>query len=152
LADGGGAVPIGIAWSGAGLVVNDWNLAATIDTEPGRSLVMPYGMPFDPGVPPEAEQRGRFFFYTAQGRWSFRDVGSCASCHPAGLSDGVTWVFSTGPRQTPPLDGTFAKGDPTDHRAQNWTAVFDEVYDVEGVTRNVLGGKGAITDAMDAPI
>lgn len=91
------------------------------------------------------ERLGQKFFVTALGRWSDRGRCSCAACHPDGLSDNLTWRFSAGPRQTPPLDGTFAKGDPSDHRAQNWTAVFDEVADVEGVIRNLEGGVGAIT-------
>src|SRR6185295_11167726 len=91
-------------------------------------------------------------FFTGTDRWSFRDVASCGSCHPDGLSDNVTWVFSAGPRQTPSLDGTFAKGNGADHRAQNWTANADEIYDVEGVTRNVLGGRGALVYPMEIPI
>ena len=34
---------------------------------------------------------------------------SCASCHDDGHSDNVTWIFETGPRQTIPLEGTFAR-------------------------------------------
>ena len=38
------------------------------------------------------------------GAWS-----GCASCHDDGHSDNVTWIFETGPRQTIPLEGTFAR-------------------------------------------
>jgi DNA-binding beta-propeller fold protein YncE/cytochrome c peroxidase len=95
--------------------------------------------------PTLAQRAGRRFFYTALGRWSQGGTVSCASCHPDGLSDNLTWAFPTGPRQTPALDSAYSNLDPTFHRAQNWTANFDEISDAEGVTRNVMGGVGAIT-------
>ncbi len=42
-----------------------------------------------------------------KGKQSKDAWSSCGSCHPDGLSDGVTWIFGTGPRQTKPLDGMF---------------------------------------------
>ena len=49
---------------------------------------------------------------------------SCASCHDDGHSDNVTWIFETGPRQTIPLEGTFARDTiSTDQRMLNWSAV-----------------------------
>lgn len=148
-------VPIAVALGEDGAIaVNDWTGHALLDVTP-----KPRALIYEPGPPAGSREAallvGRRFFYTGQDRWSFRDVGSCASCHPDGLSDNVTWMFGAGPRQTPSLDGTFAKNDPNDHRAQNWTAIFDEIYDVEGVTRGLLGGKGAICSGrppMDVPI
>jgi YVTN family beta-propeller protein len=98
------------------------------------------------GSPEEKALNGARFFFTGTGRWADRGVSSCGSCHPDGLSDGITWVFAAGPRQTTPLDGTFSKTDPTDQRALNWTAIFDEIHDFEGNTRGTSGGKGAITE------
>ncbi len=88
---------------------------------------------------------GLKFFFTGTGRWSDRSVNSCGSCHPDGLSDHITWLFAAGPRQSTPLDGTYAKNDPTDQRVLNWTAIFDEMHDFELNTRGTAGGKGAIT-------
>jgi hypothetical protein len=98
------------------------------------------------GSTEEKVLNGQKFFFTGTGRWSDRGVSSCGSCHPDGLTDNITWVFAAGPRQTTPLDGTFNKGDPTDQRALNWTAIFDEMHDFEGNTRGTSGGKGAITE------
>jgi hypothetical protein len=88
---------------------------------------------------------GLWAFSTGRTRWSHegRNWSSCASCHVDGWSDGVTWFFARGPRQTPALDGTY---DPVSgqRRIMNWTAVFDEVHDLEGIARDVLGGVGAI--------
>lgn len=91
--------------------------------------------------------RGKRFFNTSTGIWSKEGWGSCQGCHPMGLTDNVTWQFATGPRQTLSLDGQYASNDPTDMRALNWTAVFDESDDFENNTRDVSGGTGAIRNA-----
>jgi YVTN family beta-propeller protein len=67
---------------------------------------------------------------------------SCASCHPDGLSDGVTWIFATGPRQTVSLDAFFAKDNPHDQRISNWNAVRGSVTDFNENSVAVQGGKG----------
>jgi len=96
----------------------------------------------------QAVVRGRRAFLTARGRFSQDGWSSCASCHPDGLSDGITWVFSSGPRQSPSLDGAFSHGAaPQQQRSFNWTANADEVHDFERLVRQVMGGKGAITTA-----
>lgn len=77
------------------------------------------------------------------GAMSDRGWGSCASCHPDGLTDGVVWMFPAGPRFSTPLNATFTRGG-TNQRALNWSAIFDEVEDFELNTRNVFGGPGLI--------
>jgi DNA-binding beta-propeller fold protein YncE/mono/diheme cytochrome c family protein len=90
--------------------------------------------------------KGRRFFFTGRGRWSKESWSSCGSCHPAGLSDNITWQFGAGPRQTTSLDGSFSHGEGVQQqRIFNWTAIFDEVHDFERNTRDVSGGLGAIT-------
>jgi YVTN family beta-propeller protein len=74
------------------------------------------------------------------GGWS-----SCFACHPNGLTDGVVWIFASGPRRTLPLNGSFNPADPTDIKILNHSAVFDEVQDFELNIRNVSGGQGLIT-------
>jgi cytochrome c peroxidase len=98
-----------------------------------------------PGTPEADVLAGLKFFFTGTGRWSDRSVNSCGSCHPDGLSDQLTWVFAAGPRQTTALDGTYAKNNPNDQRALNWTGIFDEMHDFELNIRGTAGGKGAIT-------
>jgi DNA-binding beta-propeller fold protein YncE len=110
----------------------------------------------------EAEQqRGERFYFTGRARWS-KNVGngakggegwsSCGSCHPDGLTDNMTWIFGSGPRQTTSMDGTFSHGPGAQKlRMLNWTAVNDELHDFEPNTRDVSGGLGAIvTAASDA--
>jgi YVTN family beta-propeller protein len=91
-------------------------------------------------------QAGRRFFYTARGRWSKDAWSGCASCHPDGLSDNVTWSFGAGPRQTTAMDGSYSHGPGAQkQRVFNWTGIFDELHDFERNTRGTSGGLGAIT-------
>ncbi len=63
-----------------------------------------------PGTDEATIQLGEELFYSGRNRMSSESWGSCAVCHPQGRSDNVTWMFDSGPRQTIPLDGTFANG------------------------------------------
>jgi YVTN family beta-propeller protein len=101
------------------------------------------------------------------GRMSDSGWGSCYSCHPDGLHDGVTWMFPDGPRQSISMESTFAQPQPlgtafvngaplapnSDQRVLNWSAVRDEVQDFERNIRLVSGGEGLIvadiTDVID---
>jgi YVTN family beta-propeller protein len=120
---------------------------------------------FEAAAPPAgpdalAIQRGERFYFTARGRWSKNVANgakggegwsSCGSCHPDGLTDNITWIFGSGPRQTTSMDGTFSHGaGPQKLRVLNWTAVNDEMHDFEPNTRDVSGGLGAITTAATA--
>jgi hypothetical protein len=97
--------------------------------------------------------KGKRLFGTGVARWSLNGQGwgACQSCHADGLSDNVTWYFARGPRQATSLDGSFASKDPSDQRLFNWGAIFDEVDDFEGNTRDISGGVGATVSKLSAP-
>jgi hypothetical protein len=95
------------------------------------------------------------------GRMSDFGWGTCYSCHPRGLADGVTWMFPDGPRQSISMESTFEHPQPPSaqvnvngapllpsslQRALNWSAVRDEVQDFELNIRGVSGGQGLIRD------
>ncbi|HEX4512838.1 MAG TPA: hypothetical protein VH054_04860, partial [Polyangiaceae bacterium] len=103
--------------------------------------------------PEDKVRKGKRFFDTGMGRWSFKGQGwgACQSCHADGLTDDVTWYFARGPRQSTSLDGTFNKKDPTDQRVLNWTGIFDEVADFEGNTRGTSGGVGSLVNKSSTP-
>ncbi|MEP0847033.1 MAG: beta-propeller fold lactonase family protein [Phycisphaerae bacterium] len=84
-----------------------------------------------------------------RGKASDNGWSSCASCHPDGLSDGVTWIFATGPRNTVPLDSFFAKDNPGDQRISNWNAVRGSVTDFNENSVGVQGGKGFAGDPVN---
>jgi DNA-binding beta-propeller fold protein YncE/cytochrome c553 len=77
----------------------------------------------------------------SRGAWS-----SCASCHDDGHADNVTWIFETGPRQTIPLEGTFARNDLNDQRILNWSAVRGSNTDFNNNARGIQGGTGFATN------
>jgi YVTN family beta-propeller protein len=120
-------------------------------------------------------QRGKQLFNTAigpagdsafstppAGRMSNNGWGSCYSCHPQALTDGVTWMFPDGPRQSISMESTFEFGRavirngapqlPQSHqRVLNWSAVRDEVQDFERNIRAVSGGGGLIRGIPEGP-
>src|SRR5207244_1969500 len=57
----------------------------------------------------------------SRGKASKNASSGCASCHPDGLTDNVTWSFPDGPRQSLPLDAFFSKDNPVDQRISNWS-------------------------------
>jgi YVTN family beta-propeller protein len=77
----------------------------------------------------------------SRGAWS-----SCASCHDDGHADNVTWIFPTGPRQTIPLEGTYARNDLDDQRILNWSAIRGSPTDFNNNSRAVQGGTGFATN------
>ncbi len=90
--------------------------------------------------------RGKILFNNAsnrklsQGSWI-----SCASCHPDGSSDGVTWIFPDGPRQTPPI-WNVAQTLPW-----HWSAALDEAQDVEETIHLIQHGLG-LAPGADPPL
>ena len=119
------------------------DLDAQVLTEAPQSAALPL-----PDSAAEQVRLGERFYFTGRGRWSANGDGfsSCGSCHPDGLSDGITWSFAAGPRQTTSMDGSFSHGaGPQQQRQFNWTGIFDEIHDFERNTRDVSGGLGAIT-------
>jgi YVTN family beta-propeller protein len=81
-----------------------------------------------------------------RGKASDNSWSGCGSCHEDGHSDNVTWIFETGPRQTIPLEGTFARNDLTDQRILNWSGVRGSNTDFNNNARGIQGGKGFATD------
>src|SRR5688572_10701926 len=77
-----------------------------------------------------------------RGKASNNAWSSCASCHDDGHADGVTWIFPTGPRQTIPLEGTFARNNLDDQRILNWSAIRGSNTDFNNNARGIQGGRG----------
>ncbi len=149
-----GRLPYGIAITASGnaVVVNEntRNLSVLDLGLQSVEVALPSATPVS--VADADANEGRRFFVTGLGRWSFggQGWGSCEGCHPAGLTDNVTWFFAAGPRQSTSLDASY--GPNGEHRIFNWTAIFDEVADFEGNTRGISGGVGAIVYDATLPI
>jgi len=85
-----------------------------------------------------------------RGKASNNAWSGCASCHDDGHSDNVTWIFETGPRQTIPLEGTFARNNLGDQRILNWSAVRGSNTDFNNNARGIQGGIGFATNVDGA--
>jgi YVTN family beta-propeller protein len=172
-----GNIPNGVAISRDGkraYVNNEVGISVTainLETNTVITRDIPTGDPPRPGTFNHAVLLGKLAFFTAlgipdngifdlgirdinpltfRGKMSSSAWSSCASCHPDGLSDGVTWIFADGPRQTIPLDGTFTKQTSIDTRILNWSAVRGSVTDFNNNSRGVQGGCG-FASAQFAP-
>jgi DNA-binding beta-propeller fold protein YncE/cytochrome c553 len=88
---------------------------------------------------------------THRGKASDNAWSGCASCHDDGHSDNVTWIFETGPRQTIPLEGTFARNNLDDQRILNWSAVRGSNTDFNNNARGIQGGRGFAADPTATP-
>jgi YVTN family beta-propeller protein len=85
-------------------------------------------------------------------RLSNEGWGSCYACHGFGKTDGVVWIFGSGPRRSSPLNWTFSPSDANDIKLLNHSALNNEVQDFENNIRDVSGGLGLIADANGVQI
>ncbi len=67
---------------------------------------------------------------------------SCATCHFDGETDGRTWFFPDGPRNTPSLLGSDSTA------PYHWSGDLDELHDVEATIRDIQAGTG-LADGPD---
>lgn len=84
-------------------------------------------------------------------RLSNEGWGSCYACHGFGKTDGVVWMFNSGPRRSLPLHASFNPLSAADIKVLNSSGVNDEVQDFELNIRNVSGGPGLIVKADGSP-
>jgi len=168
-----GNIPTGIAVRGRfGYVNNEVGHSVSILdlNSNGNTLAfnVPSSEPPKPGSHEHAVLLGKLVFFTAlgvsdnglvgqdiraidpllfRGKQSSNAWSTCGSCHPAGLSDGVTWIFGDGPRNTIPLDGLYSKiNGPHDIRINNYSAARDSITDFNNNSRGVQGGVGFASD------
>jgi YVTN family beta-propeller protein len=168
-----GNIPTGIAVRGRfGYVNNEVGHSVSILALNSNgntvALNVPSSEPPKPGSHEHAVELGKLVFFTGlgvsdnglvgqdlraidpllfRGKQSNNAWSTCGSCHPAGLSDGVTWIFGDGPRNTIPLDGLYSKiNGPHDIRINNYSAARDSITDFNNNSRGVQGGIGFASD------
>jgi mono/diheme cytochrome c family protein len=92
-------------------------------------------------------QRGKRLFERVDDDRITSDGRGCATCHPDGRADALTWGTPEGPRQTmmlgERLDGTAPYG---------WTRNMGTLHDYVGSTIQRLGGRGLDKQDMDAVV
>jgi mono/diheme cytochrome c family protein len=113
-----GAGPTGVVVDPAkdrALVFSQWSGELTVVdlAEPSKreTQVLRLARPEAPALPPELARGRELFHVTRDVRLSF-DGRACASCHPDGRADGLTWATPDGPRQTISLAGRAAGSGP----------------------------------------
>jgi len=88
---------------------------------------------------------GRHLFHLSARRTA-NDGRACASCHPSGRDDGMTWITEDGPRQTPILAGRL---DPS-AKPFGWNGRNDELDGHLQRTLKRLRGTGLKREERDA--
>lgn len=88
---------------------------------------------------------GRKLFHQVGDHRISSDGRACASCHPGGRDDALTWATPNGPRQTPMLAGRLAKTAPF-----GWDAKGETVHDHVQQTFQRLRGQGLPRRELDA--
>jgi YVTN family beta-propeller protein len=82
----------------------------------------------------------------APGKLSKEGWSSCFACHAFGKTDGITWIFASGPRRSSPLNWSFSPADATDIKLLNHSALNDNFQDFVNNMKAVSGGTGLIDD------
>lgn len=175
--DPGNVIRIPVGQKPTGLAINSADTRAYVANEVSRDVsvvnlntnqviatVSSAALP-TPGTTEATVQYGKAVFFTAAGvnlptlgpvipagRVSSEGWSGCVSCHANGITDGVVWIFGTGPRRSLPLNGTFNPHNPTDQKILNYSAVNDEIQDFESNMRNTQGGQGLIDGALNAAL
>jgi DNA-binding beta-propeller fold protein YncE len=100
---------------------------------------------YAPAPEVEALRMGRDLFHrTADRRLSSNGL-ACASCHPEGRDDGLTWATIDGPRQTLMLAGRMNKSGP-----YGWMGQHEDLPKYVGNTISRLGGNGLLPVELGA--
>jgi mono/diheme cytochrome c family protein len=97
-----------------------------------------------PGLDYEFALGREIFHRSGDGRIS-RDGRACASCHPDGREDALTWATPDGPRQTPMLAGRLEVSAP-----YSWSGQHASLSDHVHVTFQRLGGTGLDENSLGA--
>ncbi len=87
---------------------------------------------------------GRELFYRTDDVRISNDGIACASCHPDGRDDGLTWATPEGPRQTLMLAGRLK-----DTAPYGWVGHKGTIEDYIGNTVSRLGGQGMSQAAVE---
>jgi DNA-binding beta-propeller fold protein YncE/mono/diheme cytochrome c family protein len=100
--------------------------------------------PLDQKMPAEFAL-GRILFHAAGDSRISNDGRACASCHPDGRDDAITWATPEGPRRSMLLAGRVSRTAP-----YSWNGNESTVHNHLGNTFDRLSGKGLRSIELDA--
>ncbi len=99
-----------------------------------------------PGERPTPEYAlGRILFHAASDVRIAQDGRACASCHPDGRDDAITWATPEGPRRSIMLAGRIQKSAP-----YSWNGTAPDLHTHISHTFERLGGTGLRSIELDA--
>lgn len=94
------------------------------------------------------EDEGRRLFYSARDSRITSGGVSCSTCHFEGRSDGLTWRFEDGRRQTPSLAGSLTATEPV-----TWSGAVSSVRkEIRRTSRRGMGGRQLSAASVDAMV
>jgi DNA-binding beta-propeller fold protein YncE len=88
---------------------------------------------------------GRVLFHASGDLRISKDGRACASCHPDGRDDAITWATPQGPRRSVMLAGRLAKSAP-----YSWSGVENDLHQHLHTTFERLDGSGLRNVELDA--
>jgi DNA-binding beta-propeller fold protein YncE/mono/diheme cytochrome c family protein len=144
------AGPTGVAIDGPGKRAVIWSQfdravsLVKLDSEDEPVLQMALSRKAGHGLSTEASLGRVLYHKTGDGRVSAEGM-ACASCHPDGREDAITWSSTDGPRNTPMLAGRMADTAPYSWQGNHETV---EIHLEDTVRR--LRGRGLSKDEIHA--
>jgi DNA-binding beta-propeller fold protein YncE len=140
------AGPTGLAIDGSRFGLTVWSQFDRTITTMGADLAPEKKIVLEPrGEPEPAIALGRELFHAAGSERISVDGRACASCHPSGRDDALTWATVEGPRQTPVLMGRIAGTAP-----YGWNGEQPDLHGHLRRTLRRLGGTGLTAEERDA--
>ena len=142
------AGPTGVAIddaSGVAVVWSQFDPAVTIlklDDDAAKPVSV--AVRYTPSASAKQLAAGRKIFHHTDDPRIASDGVACASCHPDGREDSLTWATPDGPRQTIMLAGRQTSSAP-----YGWTGKHDNLPDYVADTFSRLGGSGVKGSDLD---
>jgi hypothetical protein len=110
----------------------------------GDKARLDLGVQLVPSALEPAQHAGLVAFHASDAQLSARGGLACASCHPEGRSDNLTWAVDQQLRQTPLLAGRIAGTGPF-----KWDGGDASLHGSIAMTAKHLGGTGAVQPTID---
>ncbi len=143
------AGPTGVAIddkNGVAVVWSQFDPGVTIlKLDDAKAAPVSVAVRYTPSASVRQLAEGRKMFHHTDDPRIASDGVACASCHPDGREDSLTWATPDGPRQTIMLAGHENNSAP-----YGWAGKFDNLPDYTAETFRRLGGTGVTGHELDA--
>ncbi len=143
------AGPTGVAIddrNGVAVVWSQFDPGVTIlGLDDAKAATISVAVRYTPSASVRQLAEGRKMFHHTDDPRVASDGVACASCHPDGREDSLTWATPDGPRQTIMLAGHENNSAP-----YGWAGKFDNLPDYTAETFRRLGGTGVTGHELEA--